>query len=51
MVLIAAGQYAGTVNSGESACGLAARSYSKWIADLEDRRDMVEGMNRPTRGH
>jgi hypothetical protein len=41
------------INSGESAKGLAACPYdfySKWIADPEGTREMVEAMTRPTPG-
>jgi amidase len=45
--------YTGMINSGESARGLAACPYdfySKWIADPEGTREMVEAMTRPTAG-
>jgi amidase len=41
------------INSGESAKGLASCPYdfySKWIADPEGTREMVEAMTRPTAG-
>jgi amidase len=41
------------INSGESANGLAACPYdfySKWIADPEGTREMVEAMTRSTAG-
>lgn len=45
--------YTGMINSGESAKGLAAcpyEFYSKWIADPEGTRDMVEAITRPIVG-
>ncbi|MGH6644540.1 MAG: aliphatic amidase, partial [Bradyrhizobium sp.] len=45
--------YTGMINSGESAKGLAACPYdfySKWIADPEGTREMVEAMTRSTAG-